>query len=814
MELFNKNEIFQNMPSPFNRKTKDWAEKTLNYLSKHLFTSNDILRAHKKVINENYNLYIGVLSETRLNAANNPLELDGEKTRLKRSFIDDTVIVTPMVDTLVGEEKRRGNSWTVTVTNPEAITKKEMLLRDKLIDKAKNLLDPNISDEEAEQQLNDILDWKDYEFQDIREMRVKQLLNHYYELHRMAEMFNEGFKDLLIAAEETYIIEIINNEPVIERVDPLTLEVHMTSDSNDIEDAEVIKRHRKMTPTAIMTKWGTLLKKHQVDKIFGLGGQENTTTNPLGRPGVVFNEEVFNQGGMWLENDFDDESNYVYPGHSTGRTSNNEIAVCEIYWRTMKGLKVLKYLDPITGEDVEELLDESVQYTPDPNLGETITKLYVTEWWQGVEIYDDILVDIKPCPVQFRSVNDIYDSKPPFAGMIYNVNDRHAHSLVDMLKPLQYRWAIYNRKIDTLITRNKGMLLGLDINRIPIFGKGEDVDKSLDKFWDWVDTQGTILQDATREGANGEAIGQFVGSALQAVDASNIRDIMNLLQVRNDIMMQAEVLCGVNEQRRGQGSASEGLGVQENRIVRSTHQTEKYFSRHELIKVRALEKFIEVTKHTIKNGNKRIPFILDERTSDLSNVFDGSITDEIMESDFGIQFVPTHEIEALDNDVKLFTEYAMNTGSVTLADIISIKESKSIRDKVVKLKRAERKKKEREDEIAKQQQAQQEALLQKQEEAAELQFQRELLKMQKEFEYKMQLEQLKISAGAYQAFAKSMEDSNNNSIDDNVEIKKQELINEDKEKQRKFEAAQAEKDRSLEEVLVKYKVNNTKTSKK
>jgi hypothetical protein len=72
---------------------------------------------------------------------------------------------------------------------------------------------------------------------------------------------------------------------------------------------------------------------------------------------------------------------------------------------------------------------------------------------------------------------------------------------------------------------------------------------------------------------------------------------------------------------------------------------------------------------------------------------------------------------------------------------------------------------------------------------------------------------MKIDAGAYEKFMDMDNDTNRNLIDDNVEIKKQKMVNDDKDDERRFKATQAEKDRQTKLTIEKLKAaNKSKTT--
>lgn len=788
-----------NMPPPFGKDGKKWGEQMVEYISNTVLEDNNVLRKRKIEVNENYNLYVGILDEGKLNDANNPLELEGENTTLKRSFRDDTILITPTIDTLTGEELKRKRNWKATVVNPEAVSEKEERLKQVMMTRINELLDLEKSDSDVEREVDDMADWLDYEYQDIREKRATELLNYYWEQLRLKYMFNKGFKDLLIAGESIYRIDIVGREPRVTRVNPLRLYIIMSSESTTLDDAEAIVEDMYMTPSQIIAEWGTMLTKKQVKDLYE-GDLISKSAAPFGRPVTMWSSSIDRE--MWFR-DSDEYSFYDKRYLRNVRTSQGEIRVQRVYWASLRDVIIRKYINPTTGEELEEIIDGKYSLEPDENIGETFEPIKIKEWWQGVRIGQDVFVDCKPCPIQYRSMNNPYEAYPPYVGQVYNTNDRVARSLVDMLKPLQYRWTIQMRKLDLLLARNLGKLIEIDVSKIPDFGNGAK--GNLDMFYNWMKLHGVILKNPFQEGAPGQYSGQF-NSTVGAQDADQTESINNVLAYLTQLKAWADELGGVNSQRRGEGYASEGLGVTQERIVRSTHQTEQYFALHEYNILKVLERLLETCKYTLELGNVKADYILGKESLELGD-------DGVLDADFGIKLTNSSEIMELEQKWDSLAEYAMNSGQIPYSDMIDILRTDSINEKVVKLKRAERKRREREERMSKQEQEAQAQMLQMQEKIEDKKFEQRMQELALKMELQKELEQMKIDAGAYERWMDMENDSNNNMIDDNVEIRKEEIkVKGEKELQDKQIAFEREK--MNKELAVKERIEKAKARSK
>lgn len=74
----------------------------------------------------------------------------------------------------------------------------------------------------------------------MREKRANEYLNHIVQQLDVKSMLNDGFRDGAILAEESYMCDIVQGEPSVEKVNPFELQVYMSGYSNRIEDAEVV----------------------------------------------------------------------------------------------------------------------------------------------------------------------------------------------------------------------------------------------------------------------------------------------------------------------------------------------------------------------------------------------------------------------------------------------------------------------------------------------------------------------------------------------------------------------------------------------
>ena len=212
------NKNFPSQKKSFSSKTKSWRKSHLDWADQNSYLSNSAVRRKKKQKRIALNLYNGKVNLEDMKLILNP-------GGLEKYYIPETIqhypIITPRINVLVGEEKRRKFDWSVQITNPDTLSKiKED--KKKLVDaRLMEMLQSDVSDEELEKEIIKYGDYINFDYQDIREKRANLLMRHYIAQLDMKIKFQQGFKDALIMGEEIYMFDIVNGDVVFEKLNPL-----------------------------------------------------------------------------------------------------------------------------------------------------------------------------------------------------------------------------------------------------------------------------------------------------------------------------------------------------------------------------------------------------------------------------------------------------------------------------------------------------------------------------------------------------------------------------------------------------------------
>lgn len=703
---------------PFNKKTKQWRKQHLDWADSKTFFNYSLVRKsviHKKI---NYDLLNGKLHMKDLEMILNP-------QNIQAGFIPDRIqhypIMNSKLNVLRGEESKRAFDFKVVVTNPNSISeiennkKQEVLQR--LQDWVKNSAQ---SEEEASAELEKINSYYNYEWQDMREIRANALINHYIKEYNIPLLFNEGFMDAMAVGEEIYQCDIVGGEPVIEKLNPLKVRIFKSGYSNHIEDADMIIIEDYWSPSKVIDTYYDVLTKKDMEYIENLPdhvGQAavDSMDNIDERYGFVNNNmvgEEISTNGFFFDplNIFSDSvSNSLLPYDMAGN-----LRVLRVYWKSRRRIKKVKSYDPQTGEEVYNFYPET--YVIDKDNGEEENIFYINEAWEGTKIGSDIYVNMRPRIIQYNRLSNPSRCHFGIVGSIYNLNDTRPYSLVDMMKTYNYYYDVIHDRLNKMIARNYGKIVRLDLAKVP---KGWDVEKWLY----YAQVNGIAVEDSFKEGDYGAATGKIAGALNTAssgvIDAEYGNSIQFQINLLEFIKLEMSEVAGINKQREGQISNRETVGGVERATLQSSHITEWLFIKHDDVKKRVLECFLETAKIAMKGRNKKFQYLLSDNSTKIMDI-DG---DEFAESDYGLVVDNSNGIQELNQKLDTLAQAALQNQLISFSTMMKLYSSSSLAEKQRMVEKDEQQI------IERQQQAQQQQL-QQQQEQLQAQMQQKYMEME------------------------------------------------------------------------------------
>lgn len=104
----------------------------------------------------------------------------------------------------------------------------------------KLIADTSMSDQDFQKKSQEVMEYYQYQWQDLREIRANAVIQHYSKELNMPFLFNQGFLDGMIVGEEIYQCDIVGGEPTLCKLNPNKVRVFKSGFSNRIEDADMI----------------------------------------------------------------------------------------------------------------------------------------------------------------------------------------------------------------------------------------------------------------------------------------------------------------------------------------------------------------------------------------------------------------------------------------------------------------------------------------------------------------------------------------------------------------------------------------------
>lgn len=692
---------------PFSQKGNKWRAQCVYWgASKNVMTYSPIRKSvrHKQI---NYDLLNGKLHMDDLQMIVNP-------NNMQAGFIPNSIQHYPIMNTklqiLQGEESKRVFDDTLVITNPNTITEIDKAKTAEYRRRIQELIENNKG--EDQQAIQELADYMNYRWKDLREIRGNALLNHFKREQNFPLIFNKGFMDALAVGEEIYQCTIIQGEPKLLKLNPRKVRVYQSGYSNKIEDADMIVIEDYWNPGRIIDTYGDILKPDDIKKIesmqlsnLGNGTSENYDE----RDGYIKADEAsYTAEDLFPSNDSTlSDMPYDFSGN---------IRVCQVFWKSKRRIKKVKSYDPITGEEVYNLYDET--YIINKDKGETETIIPINQAWEGTMIGDNIFVNMGPCPVQYNKISNPSLCHFGIIGSIYNLNDDTPFSLVDIMKPYNYLYDVVYDKLNRLIARNHGKIIRLDLAKVP--------DKwNVDKWLTVLKTAGIAVEDSFKEGNKGMATGKLAGSLNNAssgvVDAELGQSIQQHISLLEYIKNEMGEVAGISRQREGQISNRETVGGVERATLQSSHITEWLFMVHDDVKKRVLECFLETCKVALRGRNMKFQYITPEQTQVIVDL-DGN---EFAESDYGLVIDNSSNSQELKNNLPVIVQAGLQNSAISFSTALKIWSSASLAEKTRMIEADERKLQERQSQMAQQQNEAQQQI-------AQMNQQTEMAKMEQE----------------------------------------------------------------------------------
>lgn len=746
---------------PASKKTEDWKQQNVDYIIGHSASSrNGNSRSREEEMQTYYDLYNSIYNEKDLKYVTNPFKQDDGFP----ATAQDYNIIKPKIDLLLGEETKRPFNFRVVRTSDIATSNLQDKAKQLLIDYVQASIMSKLGPEEqaryqealqsgeimTPEQIQKYLT-KDYK--DIAEIAAQHSLNYLKQKLNVTHEFFKGWKDALIAGEEIYYVGVINGEPYVERVNPLSFSYEQSADLEFIHEASWCCRKMNMSATEIYDRFYDKMSEKQLNELLDM--MDDGTRGGL-------NPQV-----RKTSLDYPHIKTRTINGFSSNPFQNaDNINVWHCCWKSFKKIGFVTIINPETGVEEEFEVDESYKVT---GREVNVEWTWIIEVWEGYRVGEDLYIGIQPVEYQHISADNPNSQKLPYTGVVYNNTNSSPRSLVSMMKPLQYMYIVIWYRLELAMARDKGKVVTMDITQIP---KSMNIDVA--KWMHYLGALGVNFVNPYEEGwdipgREGGKPSQF--NQITALDLTMANTIDQYINLMDKIESMVSEITGVTKQREGAISSNELVGNVERSVVQSAHITEPLFWVHNQVKKEVLSMLLNTAKFAWKDSDKRcVHYVLDDATRAFL-----TLNDDFFYEDMDIFLDDSTKNQQQLEALKQLMQPAMQNGAslLDIAEIITMDNINMIKNR---LEDIEQKRMEQQQALEEQQAQREQQMIQMQNEVKEEELMIEEAKMDLE-KYKIDSDNAtKITVAQLQAYrGLEDQDQNDNGIPDTMEIAAQAL---------------------------------------
>lgn len=779
---------------PASKKTEDWKQQNVDYIIGHSTSSrNGNSRSREEEMQTYYDLYNSIYNEKDLKYVTNPFKQDDGFP----ATAQDYNIIKPKIDLLLGEETKRPFNFRVVRTSDIATSNLQDKAKQLLIDYVQASIMSKLGPEEqaryqealqsgeimTPEQIQKYLT-KDYK--DIAEIAAQHSLNYLKQKLNVTHEFFKGWKDALIAGEEIYYVGVINGEPYVERVNPLSFSYEQSADLEFIHEASWCCRKMNMSATEIYDRFYDKMSEKQLNELLDM--MDDGTRGGL-------NPQV-----RKTSLDYPHIKTRTINGFSSNPFQNaDNINVWHCCWKSFKKIGFVTIINPETGVEEEFEVDESYKVT---GREVNVEWTWIIEVWEGYRVGEDLYIGIQPVEYQHISADNPNSQKLPYTGVVYNNTNSSPRSLVSMMKPLQYMYIVIWYRLELAMARDKGKVVTMDITQIP---KSMNIDVA--KWMHYLGALGVNFVNPYEEGwdipgREGGKPSQF--NQITALDLTMANTIDQYINLMDKIESMVSEITGVTKQREGAISSNELVGNVERSVVQSAHITEPLFWVHNQVKKEVLSMLLNTAKFAWKDSDKRcVHYVLDDATRAFL-----TLNDDFFYEDMDIFLDDSTKNQQQLEALKQLMQPAMQNGAslLDIAEIITMDNINMIKNR---LEDIEQKRMEQQQALEEQQAQREQQMIQMQNEVKEEELMIKEAEMDLE-KYKIDTDNAtKITVAQLQAYrGLEDQDQNDNGIPDTMEIAAQALA---ERKQASEEAGkQFEFNAKIREQQMKEKIEDKK----
>lgn len=580
---------------------------------------------------------------------------------LLRELIDFEIL-QPIKEQLTSDYLKQNGIQDIFKLTPEEMQQMEADIQNRLVAKTPE----------------DILDFMQNDFETPTQRQAQQLLDYFVAHQDIKYKQQEGFKHAIITGTEIYYVGDRNGEPVFEMINPKYFTWAGSQNTEWFQDGTWAKYEQWLTIEEGTQRYAEYLTRSKYNDLEGLaeplGGLRH-----IGDPNKDFvqNRVMYeiSMEGSPLSKKYDhvnyktrqgqDDIKRLYAdiikkyGANYGYAfSNYGIREAHFTWRDKR--KLHKVTRIVQGKEKHFWQDEHYEEKP----GDIeIMEVWVDEIWEGTKLgsngSEDLYLNIRPIPGQYKSIFNPYGTKLPYVGKDYNRHMGNARnvSIIDLGKPWQ-------KEFDVTMAQVKHNM-ATDLGNVFLMSLGWKPESW--KWSDWFDVlrNGKLLVAQLQK----HGFGNIDPNLLRSINLSKASDIAHSIQLLDYFRGNLIRSMNFNDTRIGAiGEYSTNENIQQAQVA-SYNQTEGYFETHRKIVEKALNIFMNRARVVYKHKEKT-KFILD----DVARI-ELEVSPDFWYEEWAVEFSTSSEdirrVEELRQQMLAFVQNGMSFDGVlalTLAD--------------------------------------------------------------------------------------------------------------------------------------------------
>jgi len=583
------------------KEDPSWIKNTMDYFANVAYAQ---YKKHRQTFVKNYDLLKGIIDYSDFYQTVEPEVRSFIDSLMKDTELPQYVkhypIINPPLNTMIGELSKRPDIHKVRAFDDDS--------KNEEFEFKTNLMQQLIIQEGMKMLLNDLAskgeDIEQIPQEDLQKLtyeKVKEYMttfstqgekwgNHIITALKMQfvmkEKSEDAFRDLLAASREFFHIfednsklgfniEVLNPKnywqlglPDAKYTSGVSGEQNVPYANGSVhvmEITEIIEKFPELSLEEI-----DHLRKAQQD--YGLINvrESNLYSGKMGPDSIIYDtyNRLVLQERMLIESEMKENNDELRDW--LGLTNNvstfgYKYTVVRSYHCSKKKVGLLTYID-LEGDEQTIMVDENYKEGSPNEI--SISWGWINQWYKGTKIGPDIY---------YMSPLKLFNYSP-IIGIIHEIKNTTAKSLVDLMKPFQVLYNICMNQLYEILEKEIGKVFLSSIRHIPT-PKDGDAQDALDMWEQEARKRGVVFLDDSPENLKGaSAFNQF-----KEVDLTRTSELEARYKLAAQLKLECWELVGMNRQRLGQPLATETATANQNALVQSFAQTEPYFAAHEYV---------------------------------------------------------------------------------------------------------------------------------------------------------------------------------------------------------------------------------------